>query len=356
MRNLFVRKIAARLILLCCFLSLLPLHASAWGRTGHRIVARVAARHLTEKTRAAIAQLLMADKEDSGQCLALSTVEDQLACVSTWADEVKRSDKYKRTAPFHFVDIPINAPAKQRHYVEQRDCPQQGCIIKALADYRETLLNSKDDAERAVALKFIVHLIGDLHQPLHSAQDMDSDFNNAENKADGHGKLNGDGTSDLGGNTKLVTWFDVPSNQYGCWNLHAVWDDGILQHTGADDVAYTNALDKPFASKKKAKQISGIQKGTVIEWANESLALAITHAYALPKPVVTDKVCEVKKGDARECDMYDATTCKVAEVHYRYHLGDAYFKRNVPVVDSQLERGGLRLAKYLNSIFDPTGK
>ncbi|HKQ99689.1 MAG TPA: S1/P1 nuclease [Pyrinomonadaceae bacterium] len=354
MRHPYTRNLVARLILISCFLALLPLRAGAWGATGHRLVARIAARHLTSKTAAALSKILEADKEDSGGCRKLATLEEKLACISIWPDDVKRSKKYSYTGPYHYVDIPINVSPSQRHYVRKRDCPTEGCIITALADYRQTLQTSKDDAERAIALKFVVHLIGDLHQPLHNAQDRDRDFGNTENKSQGHQPLKGTGESDSGGNAKLVTWFDDAATQYGCWNLHAVWDEGVIDHNGITEDDYAGHLDSLFNG---ARKIRDIQRGTPINWANDALALAIKHAYgALPEPVATDKVCEVRKKDEKtRCEEYDSATCKTFEVHYRYHLGQQYYKQALPVVDDQMARGGLRLARYLNSIFDPKG-
>jgi hypothetical protein len=358
MSRQLVKKIAVHFILLSCLLGLSPTQAGAWGRVGHQVTARIAGKHLTKKTQAAITTILAADKEDPEQCGKKGSIEEMLACVSTWPDDVKypKGSKYSYTAPFHFVDIPINVPKKQRRYIAQRDCPPQGCSIKALEDYSNTLVNSKDDAERAIALKFIVHIIGDLHQPLHNAQDRDKDFNNPENTTNKHEKLRGTGESDIGGNAKLVTWFEKESTEYGCWNLHSVWDDGIILQANSDDASYAETLNAPFNSKNGAKRIAVIQSGNVVVWANEALALAIAHSYALPKPVASDKACEVYKADTtKDCKHYDAQTCIKAEVHYRYHLGDAYFKANRPVVETQLAHGGLRLAKYLNSLLDPKG-
>lgn len=350
MRNQLVKKMTARVILLGCCLSLLPSTAAAWGRVGHRIVGRIAAKHLTIKTRAAITKILLADKSDPKGCRKMKSMEAKLACISTWADEARTS----ANASFHFVNIPIDAPAAQRRYDEQRDCAKQNCIVTALADFRDTLENSNNAAERAIAIKFIVHLIGDLHQPLHTARDRDRDFNNIENTTGNHVKLTGDPENDRGANAKLVTWFDETSTQYGCWNLHAVWDEGIIGRSNPSDIKYANTLNAPFALKKNAQNVAAIQSGSVIDWVNEALNLAVNHAYNLPAPIEKDKVCEVKKKDVPAvCAEYDAKTCRMFQVHYRYHLGQPYFKNNLPVVETQLAHGGLRLAGYLNSILDP---
>jgi hypothetical protein len=347
MRSLPQKKVAARLVLLSCLLGLLPAHAYAWGKEGHRIVARIAARHLTAKSRAAIAKILLADKQDLGQCKAIKSIEAKLACVSTWADDARTP----ATAPFHFTDIPLDGG----HYDEGRDCPAEGCSIRALRDFRDKLLNSNSPSERAIALKFIVHLIGDLHQPLHNAQDRDKDFDLGENAPPQHAKLEGDGHSDLGGNTKPVSWFSETKTFYGCFNLHSVWDDGIINRSNPSDAAYAASLDKQVA----AGEVANMQEGDIVEWANEAFDLAVGHAYQLPEPLKTDRTCEVKvkqgKQTKKVCTAYTPKACRVAEVHYRYHLGQDYYAANLPIVETQLIRGGLRLAKYLNSILDPNG-
>jgi hypothetical protein len=354
MKTVHTQKLVECLVCVMCLFSLLPARVSAWGAEGHRIVARIAANHLTAKTRTAVANLLQADKEDLDQCKQLGSLEDQLACVATWADEVRNPDKfpqYKNTPPFHFINIPIYAAQSERHYDEKLYC-SKGCLVTALRSYRHTLVTANDDATRAVALKFIVHFVADLHQPLHDVVDKDFDLDNKENSSGNHKKLVDDGQGDRGGNRKLVTWLGAPSNQNGCWNLHAVWDEGIIVRKNPSDKDYANQLNNQLDTSKTAS----LQTGSVIDWVNEALAIAVVHAYKdLPQPVKTDKVCEVKTESTRECAKYSADMCRFDEVHYRYQLGQSYYERNLPVVESQLQSAGVRLAKFLNTIFDPTG-
>jgi hypothetical protein len=341
------RKFVARISCLIFLLSLMPGKAAAWGSEGHRIVARIAAQHLTDKTKTSIAALIKADKEDLGHCKQLNKLEDQLACVATWADQVRNTPKYQNTAGFHFVNIPVYVPASERRY-DKKYC-KQGCIVTALATNRQTLITSKVAAQRAIALKFIVHFIGDLHQPLHDTVDKDRDFNIPENSAGNHLKLPGNGASDRGANLKLVVWLNQPSTQFGCWNLHSVWDVGILEEKNSSDRDYAAKLDTGL-------DLAALKKGSVTDWVNEALGLAVTNAYGkLPAPVKSDRVCEVKKGDAKECAAYTPKACQASEVHYRYKLDKSYYDANLPVVELQLQRAGVRLAQFLNSIFDPTG-
>ncbi len=338
----------------CCVLILLSLMARtsyAWGGTGHRTVARIAAKHLTTKTRAAIKAILNSDQEDLDQCRKYSSLEDQLACVSVWADEIRDGDKfpqYKNTSNLHYVNVPIYLPKDQRHYVQDRDC-RRGCIVTGIETYRQILINSSNPADRATALKFLVHFIGDLHQPLHTAVDKDADLNRAENLAESHKHLNDDGTGDRGGNLKLVTWFGEGQNKYGCVNLHSVWDDGIISRRGLKDRQYANLLNRQLGTSN----LRVLQAGSVVDWLNHALELAANHAYFLPPPNSDDKICSVRKDDKRECDTYNPVNCREEEVHYRYHLGPRYYKRNLSNVEAQLKAGGIHLARFLNEIFDP---
>lgn len=350
MSAMFIRRLIACSLSVISFVALWPTEANAWGRDGHRIVARIATRHLTQKTRDAIDALLQSDQEDPGNCQSKTSLEEKLACVSTFADEVR--GKYPKTAGLHFVNIPIYLPAVQQKYQPVRDC-SKGCVVSGIALYRKKLVTSHDNAERAEALKFIVHFIGDMHQPLHTAKDKDRDLNNIENKTAGHKSLQSDGTGDRGANFKLVTWFGDGSSPYGCRTLHSVWDEAIIKRRGLSEGDFTNHLDKLSAA-----DMAAFQKGDVVSWVNQAVKLAVTNAYGLlPERDVNDKVCEVDRMEdgkkKTDCVSYDAERCRNSKVHYRYALGESYYEPNLPVVESQLQKAGLRLARFLNNVFDP---
>ena len=345
MKN-YARKYFAGFIASTCLMSLLPVLAEGWGRDGHRIVGRIAAKHLSQKTQTAILNLLIADPDDRDHCRQQTSLDAKFACIATWADEVRNDNRFGKTAPLHFVDIPIYVAPAKRRYVASRDCVNGECVIQALEKYRRILVDqTKSASSRALALKFIVHFVGDMHQPLHDAFDHDKDAANKENNP----KITDKG--DRGGNLKIVTWLGQEANQFGCWNLHAVWDEGIIEKKNLSDEAYADALNSAIDPEK----IPGIQKGTVIAWANEALGLAVNHSYKLPLRDTADKVCEVKAADKKVCTKFDAQACVGNEVHYRYRLDEAYNDSNLPVVELQLTKGGLRLAKFLNDIFDPAG-
>ncbi len=160
--------------------------AAAWGNTGHRVTGEIAMQHLSEDARTAIENIL--------------GVED-LAEASTWADFMRSSSDVFWTdfaSPFHYVTIPVG-----KGYREV-GAPPEGDAITAMGTFTKTLRSEAATlGEKQLALRFLVHIIGDLHQPLHA----------------------GNGT-DRGGNDYDVTFFGTATN------LHTVWDTAIIEHEG----------------------------------------------------------------------------------------------------------------------------
>jgi nuclease S1 len=156
-------------------------------------------------------------------------------------------------------------------------------------------------AARTNALKFIVHFIGDIHQPLHAS--------------DHH---------DRGGNQVVVTWFGAtnePPPFSSPWELHAVWDAGLIDHKGQTRAEYVKDLETWIATQN----VTAIEAGTVTDWVLEAHALAKSTAYQDPQ---TNSM--VQSGAA---------------------LDQPYYQANIGVVDQQLAKAGVRLAKVLNDTF-----
>src|SRR5881396_2732865 len=116
MKSKSARNPVAWLTVALCLVSLLPARAGAWGREGHRVIARIAVSHLTAKTKDEIGKLLQADPDDREMCSQQTSLDEKMACIATWADVVKRDLQYACTASFHYVNIPTYAPPSQRHY------------------------------------------------------------------------------------------------------------------------------------------------------------------------------------------------------------------------------------------------
>ena len=175
-----------------------PSPAWAWGRLGHRVVARLAERYLTDKAKAEIKTLL-----EPGELLA---------DASTWADEVR--GKMRKSAPWHYVDVPLDEPRYDDRFAG--DDSKKGFIVPKLTEFLNVLGNPDSPLEeRRLALRFVVHLVEDLHQPCHVG--------------DNH---------DRGGNDTQFRWFTRGSN------LHKVWDTGILERASGDEGPMAHRPDR----------------------------------------------------------------------------------------------------------------
>jgi hypothetical protein len=295
-------------------------------------VARIAEKGLTQKARMTIAAILSHDafiSQCQHQHVPVATFADRLACVATWADMVRK--QRPETANWHFVDIPRNAS----QYTASRDCAQGDCVIQEVERAFAVLSAPQSKhRDRQEALKFIVHFVGDMHQPLHDA----TDTQDQEAIANGF-------PTDRGGNLVFVTWLGETMNQFGNWELHAVWDSGILEtrmkNTGQGEVALAQQLVNSLTAAQRAYANPSPGSGAVawrnslddllIQWAQEAHALAIQNAYANLGPQ----------------DMNDMAVDKGKKYH-RYHLTQAYETANEPVIGRQLQAGGVRLARVLN--------
>ena len=199
-------KSRAALLGLCLF-AVIPV-AWAWGALGHRMVAELAERHLDPKAKAEVARLLAGEPDPT------------LAGVANWADDLRNTDpeRFKATSRWHY----INAEGGGCSFDEARDCPDGNCVVSAIERQRLILADrSQPLAARRDALKFIVHFVGDAHQPMH-AGDRD----------------------DAGGNRFQVSLRtpiepeayarkDYVDGVMGT-NLHSIWDYYLLRGRGLD--------------------------------------------------------------------------------------------------------------------------
>jgi len=219
----------------------------AWGPQGHRTIGAIADRLLTPETHAQLLEILADDRDKFGNPSGRTTLE----AVSVWADEV-RGTSADRPA-WHYDDIPICGPRDKARY-----CPDGQCNSEQLERLTAVLGDSRTPArERAEALKWIVHLLGDLHQPLHAA-------NNA----------------DLGGNRVAVALAGVHTR--GRDTLHKAWDNDLVQLVlhARDHQRPPPEID-PLASEA-AHLEREVGQGTPDSWARESNNLARNVAYHYP--------------------------------------------------------------------------
>ena len=331
----------ASLVVLVFFMAMVPVRTMAWGSEGHKITALIAFALLTPQARNNVIAVLQGKRIDG---------------VATWPDELKRAGQgcvvpgapgcnpnYRpETAQWHFVDIPIQGDGKFDPQADYCRSSRYGdCIVPAIEGFRDILKRSTnktfaangDEQKRKLhdALSFIVHFLGDVHQPLHCADNDDG-----------------------GGNNVLVSWQGEPKYTYDdVWNLHSVWDEYLVERNiMAMDPnqrtynRYAESLyDKLSPEERNYAQLksSFIQPGrveNVIAWAEGSHALARTSAYNLPSQKVKTSSRGFQKKD-RAGNPIDIIV-----------LDENYFKANVPLVEKQLRLGGVRLARILNEIFD----
>ena len=193
--------------------------AGAWGPIGHRAVGRIAERHLNARAAQAVAELL---------------APEQLAFVATWADEIRPEADRAKAETWHWVTIP-----EGQTYESAAKNPG-GDVVEAIVRFEKVLADDKaPKLERVEALKWLTHLIGDLHQPLHVGR--------------------GD---DHGGNDVLVLWLGEPTN------LHSVWDSKIIESTQLSFSELAEMLDHPTPEQTRTWQGTG-----TMVWARESQEL-----------------------------------------------------------------------------------
>ena len=201
-----------------------------WGEEGHRLVVRLADGLLTPTARA--------------QVMATLAPGDSLEELASWADEVRRTRK--ETEPWHYVDIPLQSMGLDM----KRDCPQNDCIIAKIADFRKQWRDPSASPEaRREALLFLVHFVGDLHQPLHCEDHEDK-----------------------GGNEVRVEFFGSQTN------LHSLWDSGLFKRMPGEDHLFTTL------QRIAEEHAADWPRGTVEQWATESFHIAQQTVYGLLPP------------------------------------------------------------------------
>lgn len=250
-----------------------PQSALAWGEEGHAIIAQIAQDHLTPAAQARVAALLKFDGATN------------LAAIASWADQIR--SQRPETAPWHFVDIPL----KDKTYSASRDCSGGNCVVQKIKDFETTLAGSTAVNETQFeALAFLVHFIGDVHQPLHAEDNNDE-----------------------GGNEITVT------NKGKNANLHSCWDTTFIVDENPDTTDFANTLNDAITSTDIKNFTSTTSAAT---WANEAHALAQSVAYSpLNNPTNGSKVS----------------------------ISATYEDNAQSTIELQLSRAGIRLAAALNT-------
>lgn len=213
--------------------------AWGWGEIGHEAVAKVARHFMTADATSATRALLG---------------DESLETASLWADEIRKQPGYEWSRPLHYA----NVVEGEKSFELERDCkPTTGCVVSAILTDMSVLGSSTETTQRkSEALKFLIHFVGDVHQPLHVSR-----------------------AADRGGNLIMVTFTSATIN------LHALWDSGLIesQYNSADELsqellnAITPELHDQWCSLDPAA------------WADASYQYALSNAYAIPANAVIDE-------------------------------------------------------------------
>jgi S1/P1 Nuclease len=289
-----MNRVAALLVLAVAFSSGHARTALAWGDEGHEVVALIAQAFLEADVRKRVIALLAADTD--------SLTAHDIASEATWADKFRDANvdgSRQRTRQWHFVDIELAAPDLDEACFNHppipsgataSNGPSNDCVVDKIQEFAIELSNPATDLEeQVVALKFLLHFVGDVHQPLHGSDDHDR-----------------------GGNDKRVSAAGLKAG-----NLHHFWDTEFVDQLGADARTIASDLIGHISDAQRRKW----EAGEPADWARESFQIAKDDAYGqLPEP----------------------------NSHGSVRLTDDYVTMATQDVSLQLSKAGVRLALILN--------
>jgi hypothetical protein len=297
--------------------------AHAWGCEGHQLVAVIAEKQLNPRALEMAQQILRDGPIDPAlHRFCKSQGLDAFVDSATWADDYREVDPH--TAGWHFLDIPRGAATGDL----TQYCSPTGCITSAIAEQLDVLRTPGADAKtRANALRFVIHFVGDLHQPLHATTN-----------------------NDRGGNCVPVTYFKqhpkskTPASHSYEPNLHGIWDTQIVHAVAAGrslaDVA--SRLSQDFQSQEAAWRQAGIDPAS---WAWDSHQKAEAAGYgALSRKIQIEPARSVTT--CRDDGDVGGRMLKLNEV-----IGQAYEAQAEAVVREQVAKAGVRLAMILNELW-----
>lgn len=261
-------KTIKKIVLFCLFLSV-PFFAMAWGVLGHRIVGEIASSYLTPKAKAEIRKILGTES---------------MAITSNWADFIKSDSTYNYLSSWHYINLDKGLSRDQvLNYLKTDTATDVYTRINFLA---KELKNGQLPLEKKkMYLRLLIHFVGDVHQPMHAAR-----------------------KEDLGGNRVRVNWFNTPTN------LHAVWDESLINFQQLSYTEYTAAINHTTAKQRQ-------------QWQKQPLSEWIAESYEISE------------------QLYPEITEKDQRLSYNYNF------RHIQTLNERLLKGGVRLAGLLNSIF-----
>ena len=265
----------ARYVLLAILLSAVTRYA--WGAKGHAVIAELAERGLSPNVEAQVRSLNFA----------------RAAARRRVAARRLARGRNEGSAAGQHRHAPFRNPPNDAAFDRERDCKEDQCVVAGIEKYVAILKDKTlPNAQRREALIFVVHFVGDLHQPMHAAGGLVKD--------DATGQM----IPDQGGNKVKVRFLGIETN------LHSIWDSGLIDWGPATVDDYVDHL---VTYEMRGRSVEELQRGTIVDWFNDSHYAAVHDAYAIGNGT----------------------------------LGGEYAKKNIGVVYERLLRGGLRLRKVL---------
>ncbi|MHB8477992.1 MAG: S1/P1 nuclease [Steroidobacteraceae bacterium] len=272
--------------------------AYSWGNEGHEVIGLIADHYLEPAVRTKVTAILAGDATHL-------TPTTQIDSEATWADKYRDSDRnttkvhYNQTRYWHFVDLELRGPDLQSACFAEPPLPEttlasagpaRDCVVDKIREFIAELNNpTTGKQEQRFALQFLLHFVGDVHQPLHASDDHDQ-----------------------GGNHKIVTAPDIAAN-----NLHHDWDTVFVNRIGPNEATIARQLIANITDAQRSQW----QKGTAADWAMESFGVAKRHTYGL---------------------------LPAASQPNHYQLSAVYVTDAIAVTQEQLSKAGVRLAFVLN--------
>lgn len=242
----------------------------SWGVIGHRAIGKIAENHLNSQAQTAVKAILG---------------DQSLSEVSTYADEVRSRPEYKKTGAWHYINLPVGLTKEQ--FIKKVGEMTQDNVYSALLQCEQDLQSKMTSRDQKIfALKFIVHLVGDLHQPMHVSREEDKGGNSIQLNFNGQGS-----------------------------NLHRIWDSGLIEKQGL-------TYEQLAASNDKASSAE------IIQWQAEPVMQWLYESYQVSSQLY------------HEVDSMKSRS-----------IGDSYYNAHIAVVGERIEKGGIRLAGVLNTIF-----
>ncbi len=313
-----------KIVLLASALALLAWStppANAWGCKGHQTVAAIAEKHLTPEARQMVQKLLSDNPIDPKlRRWCGNSASDLMVDASTWPDDVRNE---RKNGPWHYIDIP-----RGKHKGNLAEyCGTEGCVTRAIEEQGAILKDkSAVPLERAEAIRYLIHFVGDLHQPMHA-------INNADN----------------GGNCVPVKYFRHeplvnplhPEREDYSPNLHQIWDTEIVERDMeiSNPLRYADELDEKFHGQTAELEAAGIH---MENWAWESHERAETTVYdALPEKIGIEPDLKLKN-----CAENNHMGKRMFEKHLA--VGETYQSKAAKAVQDGLWEAGVRLAMILN--------